>query len=124
MNISQLAAQSSSEADRSAAIPTVPNYQHQPIAASSQIRILILHPPAPDDSEDLSGELVTVNLDDKPVYEALSYCWGVSDSSESLQVPEGQLSITANLAAGLKQLRFSDRSRRIWVDVILYQSER
>jgi hypothetical protein len=61
---------------------------------------------------------VTVNLDDKLAYEALSYCWGDPDNSESLQLPAGQLSITANLAAGLRQLRFSDRSRRLWVDAI------
>jgi hypothetical protein len=118
MNISELAGQSSLEAERSAASPTVPNYQHQPIAASSQIRILILHPPAPENPEDLSGELVTVNIEDEPVYEALSYCWGDPDNSESLQLPEGQLSMTANLAAGLRQLRFLDRNRRLWVDAI------
>jgi hypothetical protein len=118
MNIPKLASQSSSEAELSAAIPTVPNFQHQPIASSSQIRIFILHPPPPDDPEALSGELVTVSLEDKPVYEALSYCWGAPDNSERLHLPEGQLLITANLAAGLRQLRFLDGSRRLWVDAI------
>jgi hypothetical protein len=40
------------------------------------------------------------------------------DNSESLQLPGGQLSMTANLAAGLRQLRFLDRNRRLWVDAI------
>jgi Heterokaryon incompatibility protein (HET) len=61
---------------------------------------------------------VTTNLNNKPVYEALSYYWEAPDNSESLQLPEGQLPIMANLAAGLRQLRFSDRSRRLWVDAI------
>ena len=49
---------------------------------------------------------MTVSLEGKTVYEALSFRWGAPDNSESLQLPEGQLSMTANLAAGLRQLRF------------------
>jgi hypothetical protein len=73
INISKIATQLLSKAERSAAIPTAPNYQYQPITASLQIRILILHTPAPNDPEALLAEIMTVNIEDKPAYKAPSF---------------------------------------------------
>lgn len=99
-------------------------FQHQPIDASSQIRILHLDPSDPRrDDSPLSGVLKVVNLEDKPTYEALSYAWGGPDKSEVFHLPDGILRITSNLAAGLKELRHSDTSREIWIDAVCINQE-
>ncbi|KAI0007217.1 heterokaryon incompatibility protein-domain-containing protein [Xylariaceae sp. FL0662B] len=66
-----------------------------------------------------------------PEYEALSYAWGRVPSKEPVYViPEGQESseqartlrqsivIRSNLAIALRHLRYTDRSRTLWIDAI------
>jgi hypothetical protein len=74
------------------------------------------------------------NITFKPKYEAFSYNWGShadpqkayvldqdetnNDDTDMANQEEQQLDITENLAGALKDLRFSDDSRTLWVDAI------
>ncbi|TVY81290.1 Heterokaryon incompatibility protein 6 OR allele [Lachnellula suecica] len=93
-------------------------YKHQPIHSKTEIRILEIHPPDPNDPEALHGELVTARLADKPSFEAISYAWGEPIFSSTLEFPTGQYAITATLAAALRRFRLPDRKRRLWADAV------
>jgi hypothetical protein len=74
------------------------------------------------------------NITFKPKFEALSYTWGLNadpqmvyvldqdqtnnDDSNMENQEEQQLELTENLAGALKDLRYSDDSRTLWVDAI------
>ncbi|KAF4996974.1 hypothetical protein FGRMN_4192 [Fusarium graminum] len=59
-----------------------------------------------------------------PQYEALSYTWGSPDNPGSAiiqdrpDLPESLLSIQRNLAEALATLRYSDRTRTMWIDAV------
>jgi len=62
----------------------------------------------------------------EPKFEAISYTWGSNADPQMVYVldqdqtnqEEQQLEITANLASALMDLRYTDRSRALWVDAI------
>lgn len=92
------------------------NYQ-----LGQEIRLCILLPGEPQDP--LCCELVHVNLDDDPVYDAVSYTWANEDGDASLSSTihcrgEGFLPITVNCDAVLRQLRRFGSKRRLWIDAI------
>jgi hypothetical protein len=87
-----------------------------------EVRLLILYPA--EDGENLTSDIVHVNLADKPVYEALSYTWstqeGDSSMSQSIRNRETgeMIAITKNCDAALRCLRRKGRKRVLWVDAI------
>jgi hypothetical protein len=58
------------------------------------------------------------NVDDSIPYEALSYTWGGTKMSKSVQIDGRVLGVTANLYSALYHLRSSDEDRILWVDAI------
>jgi len=66
----------------------------------------------------LNCNLVHVFLEDKPAYEALSYCWGDTARLLPIQCGTGRLNITENLQAALLSLRKENEVRIIWVDAL------
>jgi hypothetical protein len=88
---------------------------------------------SPCHNNELSWE-TQQNITFKPKYEALSYNWGShadpqkayvldqdqtnNDDTDMENQEEQQLEITENLAGALKDLRYSDDSRTLWVDAI------
>ncbi|KAF2749909.1 HET-domain-containing protein [Sporormia fimetaria CBS 119925] len=68
-------------------------------------------------NEEISSELITVPLSDAD-FEALSYVWGTIPVPYKIQVNNTPFYITYNLHCALKELRFNDRSRLIWIDAI------
>jgi hypothetical protein len=58
------------------------------------------------------------NIDDNIPYEALSYTWGGTKMSKSVQIDGKILGVTANLYSALYHLRSSDEDRILWVDAI------
>jgi hypothetical protein len=62
----------------------------------------------------------------EPKFEALSYTWGSNADPQMVYVleqdqthqEEQQLELTANLASAFKDLRYTDRSRALWVDAV------
>lgn len=51
-------------------------------------------------------------------YEALSYVWGTSVSSEKIIVNEEEVTVTSNLLSALRHLRDSEATRTFWVDAL------
>jgi hypothetical protein len=49
--------------------------------------------------------LQTVSLDESPVYDALSYCWGDPSITSAIRVNGQEKDVTINLEAALRQFR-------------------
>lgn len=95
-------------------------YGYLPIHHQTEIRILEIQPPDPENVDVLREELNVVSLPEQPFYEACSYCWGDPVFSEKLFLGNGgeYMLINHNLAAELRQLRHPDRRRRLWADAV------
>lgn len=52
------------------------------------------------------------------VYEALSYCWGTSSATKTIDCDGQLLEIRANLETTLRFFRYEDKPRVLWVDGI------
>ncbi|KAK4164777.1 ankyrin repeat-containing domain protein [Cladorrhinum sp. PSN259] len=96
-------------------------YKYHPISGDSCIRLLELHPGS--GMELISFDLFEVDLDDEPVFEALSYEWGEGSRSIPVQCNNGYLLVTPNLKAVLRQLRRPDKSRLLWIDALCINQE-
>lgn len=87
-----------------------------------RIRVLVLKPGKPGDP--LCCELEHVNLQQGPIYEALSYTWADETGDDSIcrSIQCGKdnqlLGITKNCEAALLRLRRQDEDRRLWVDAV------
>ncbi|PWY93145.1 hypothetical protein BO94DRAFT_583385 [Aspergillus sclerotioniger CBS 115572] len=67
-------------------------------------------------SDEVSCKLESVSLDDKPIYEALSYTWGDPSDKVAITLEGVDFSVTKNLHMALRRLRHAESTRRIWVD--------
>jgi hypothetical protein len=97
-------------------------HRYPALSAVRSIRTLCLDP-ADNDQAALHGSLEEVNLDEKPIYEALSYTWGAASPTGSISLnlengDEAGLSLTPNCEAALRALRLKDLPRRLWIDAI------
>ncbi|KAH8893864.1 HET-domain-containing protein, partial [Thozetella sp. PMI_491] len=87
-------------------------------SSKQQIRLLELLPPSQAKGLPLNN-LITVSLDEKPHYDALSYVWGTAiPESQILLADDTVLVIGRNLKNAIEDLRLSDRPRTIWIDAI------
>lgn len=57
-------------------------------------------------------------------YEALSYVWGTSASSQKIIVNEEEVTVTSNLLAALRHLRDSRATRTVWVDALCINQDK
>ena len=86
-----------------------------------EIRLAVL---LPGQSEDpIRAEVIHVNLEDGPEYDAISYTWAAEDGDVSLsgvvECPQGSsIKVTKNCHAVLRQLRQRGLRRTIWIDTI------
>ncbi|KAF1847615.1 HET-domain-containing protein, partial [Cucurbitaria berberidis CBS 394.84] len=79
-----------------------------------EIRVLDLLPGSWNDV--VKCDIRIVSLDGNAAYEALSYVWGESPDTKSIEVSGQRVLITLNLYSALRRLRYSDRKRAIWID--------
>ncbi|KAI0891345.1 heterokaryon incompatibility protein-domain-containing protein [Annulohypoxylon nitens] len=94
---------------------------YQRLEEGQDLRLLYLYP-AHNRNDAIQCDLVPASFQNIAEYEALSYTWGLHIGSRcSLFLnntsPE-VVQITSNLDCALKDLRFKDRVRILWVDAI------
>jgi hypothetical protein len=92
-------------------------YQYKALCLDDSIRVLELEPAASAQAP-IHCNLTEIKLTPDAQYEALSYVWGKDEFPEILNLPDGYLKITENLASALKGLRMTNRSRILWVDAV------
>jgi hypothetical protein len=66
----------------------------------------------------ICAELKVVSLDDSPRYEALSYVWGQSDETSTIQLENDTFVVTSNLHSALHHLRRKDEDQVLWINAI------
>ena len=74
--------------------------------------------PSPHFTDKIECSLVTTPIDEAPLYEALSYCWGDPSDTEPIVLSNRQFIATKNLASALRHLRLPDKRRLMWIDSI------
>ena len=97
------------------------NYTKLNYKLGLEIRLVELLPGDPADS--IYCEIIHVNLDDDPDYEAVSYTWATESGDASLSktvrcVSGGVIAVTLNCEAALRQLRRLWYRVRLWIDAI------
>lgn len=85
----------------------------------SAIRLVVLLP-ALEAHADIECRLCnsTLSRSDIDRYEALSYVWGDPSKRKSITVENRVFQATQNLEAALRNLRYRDRPRVLWIDAI------
>ena len=82
----------------------------------NQIRLLHIQPGRFEETPRCT--VSTVSLDDKPVYEALSYVWGTLNDTVPIIFENKPVEVTRNLDRALRHIRYPDRERVIWNDAL------
>ena len=96
---------------------TASTHRYSALSGDSFIRLLVLKPDT-STRADIHCKLIEVDQPVAAEYEALSYVWGKDEFPNVLHLPSGYLMITDNLASALRRLRFTDKSRTLWVDAV------
>ncbi|TGJ80421.1 hypothetical protein E0Z10_g8341 [Xylaria hypoxylon] len=89
---------------------------YQPITGKKEIRLLTLEPGQPDD--EIQCNLFNVKLSWRTRYEALSYTWGDPQVTTPIKLSGHDVEVTSNLHSALKDLRYTDKPRNLWVDAV------
>ena len=99
---------------------TVESFIYSPLALGKhEIRLLRLQPRHFSSSDEIECELLQVNLDTKPYYEALSYEWGPPANSPFWISIDGKLhQVRENLSDALRDLRLKYEPRMLWIDAL------
>jgi hypothetical protein len=80
------------------------------------IRIVNLHAGSP--SDDIRCDLEEVSLSQLPLYDALSYVWGPTRNPKRVFLNSQEDLVTQNLSKALKELRYTESGRKLWVDAL------
>ncbi|XPS71674.1 hypothetical protein M3J09_003851 [Ascochyta lentis] len=99
------------------------DYQYRKLnyILGQEIRLVNIHPGQP--LEPVTCDIIHVNLEDDPEFEAVSYTWANGDEDKSLSEKihisdESTTNVTASAHASLCQLRKHGLSRRVWLDAV------
>lgn len=108
-------------------LSTSTNYRYRRLnyELGQEIRLVVLYPGK--ELEDLTCDIIHVNILDQPVYEAVSYTWatvhGDVSFSGNINCCGKKIAITKNCESVLRSLRRLGRNRKIWVDAICIDQE-
>ncbi|KAH7064450.1 heterokaryon incompatibility protein-domain-containing protein [Paraphoma chrysanthemicola] len=92
-------------------------YVYKPLSSPQSIRLLIVQPGSKDDP--LACVLEETTLFTHPVYEAISYAWGVVKSDIRICGQEdSRVEIPYSLERALLRFRHQDEPRHLWADSI------
>jgi hypothetical protein len=84
----------------------------------TEVRLLRLAPGSYDDTIVIDMWVESIFQHARPAYQALSYVWGTATSLHKVLVNGQAISITTNLDCALRHLRYSDKSRVLWIDAV------
>ncbi|KAI1456553.1 ankyrin repeat-containing domain protein [Annulohypoxylon moriforme] len=74
--------------------------------------------------DEIKCEIIQSTLNEEVIpYEAVSYRWGSSVKAKSIIVQGGRLGVTSNLYRILRDLRYRDEDRYLWIDAICINQE-
>ncbi|KAI4945442.1 hypothetical protein J4E86_009329 [Alternaria arbusti] len=88
-----------------------------PASSINQIRVLHVQPSSIR-YRRIECELKLVNLDEAPVYNALSYVWGVDPPKVTIICNGQRLKIRPELSYALVRLRLKETTQIIWADAL------
>jgi hypothetical protein len=91
-------------------------YQAVPLDLKTSTRLLTVHHGSGEGA--IKCSLAIVDLETKPRYKALSYCWGSPDNAKQLLLDEHFVDVRENLWSALWHLRFPHDDRILWVDAL------
>src|SRR5690349_9713533 len=95
-------------------------FEYKPLAYPDSTRVVNIQPG--DTSSLLRISLQEIRLQDKSLYEALSYSWATEDGDDSRSVSldcDGFcIYITKNCEAAIRQFRLAHAIRIMWIDAI------
>jgi hypothetical protein len=96
---------------------TETQFSYQPLSTPSCTRLITLFPSS-DPLNDVVFTLDEVDLNIQPSYEALSYTWGDPMGKLAIKCNGRDLLVTKNCQMALKDLRYNEDPRTLWVDAI------
>lgn len=87
-------------------------------ADKAEFRVLALHAGTAEDP--VSVELRHERLDETSTlqYETVSYHWGDTTETATIEVNKQHVSVHANAASALRRIRTADSDRMIWLDAV------
>ncbi|KAI0545380.1 heterokaryon incompatibility protein-domain-containing protein [Xylaria curta] len=93
-------------------------YQYPALPLDSSAIRLVLLLPSPERHYDIICRLCSTTLDrsDSDKYEALSYVWGDPSKKKAITVDNKSFPATENLESALRNLRYRDKPRVLWID--------
>ncbi len=92
-------------------------HKYDTLPTEQSARYLVLQP-ANESHGQLVCTLHTAEIDDFPSYETISYVWGPAVKPETILCNGQTVPITTSLFQALMQVRYSDKSRVLWVDSV------
>ncbi|CAG8971949.1 hypothetical protein HYALB_00003285 [Hymenoscyphus albidus] len=94
-------------------------FEYEPLSTehAHPIRLLSLLPSS-DFKAEIKCEIFNTSLEDKPIFEALSYTWGDPKDLIPILLHGRPHQIPRNLESALRHLRLPDRTRVLWVDAM------
>ena len=105
-------------------------YNYDPLPRSrGTIRILELFSSEKSDAGVLCA-LITPQEDERSQYpyEALSWYWGVAAKTDYIRIQRNRKTynkyVSPNLVAAMKALRYPDRSRYLWIDMVCIDQDK
>ncbi|KAH4001818.1 hypothetical protein HBH92_217120 [Parastagonospora nodorum] len=98
-------------------LPSIVQLAYRPVnSVNGEIRLVELA--LGQNDEPFCFSIHTKQLHETVEYEALSYVWGKDACRRRVLVNGVPLPITENLDRALRRLRYSDRSRMLWIDTL------
>ena len=92
-------------------------FEYRPLSKSgNEIRLLDLYPL--QRSGPVRCSIRHVHLQERPHYETVSYCWGDSDLSASVEVDGRPLPVPTNTEKALIRMALPDRLRTLRIDAV------
>lgn len=91
--------------------------KYEPLPSSHHIRLLVLHP-ASTKEDELHCDLIPRSIDEKLVFEALSYVWGNPLPKKRVYCGGEYADIGPSLESALRHLRHTSKARVLWADAL------